>query len=202
MQQKEELEELHGFFYPGVFFCWSFENWEQFYTELRVNNTVRFGKARANVLQRRGCFSFRCWQRSGMQERDKTQLDSLLHWPLSQQPWPHFEMSREGVPFCLFSVLFLPLNHSFFPTPVLQRTLPLTLIPSLLHRQIDQLLGSVIEMWVDRMDNITQPERRKLSSLALLSLLPSENRWGYLQYVCRSVSPKYPHGPVVPGELR
>lgn len=42
---------------------------------------------------------------------------------------------------------------------------------------MDQLLGNVIEMWVDRMDNITQPERRKLSSLALLSLLPSDNRW-------------------------
>lgn len=42
--------------------------------------------------------------------------------------------------------------------------------------QMDQLLGSVMEMWVDRMDNITQPERRKLSSLALLSLLPSDNR--------------------------
>ncbi|KAG8011926.1 Importin-11 [Nibea albiflora] len=41
--------------------------------------------------------------------------------------------------------------------------------------EMDQLLGSVIEMWVDRMDNITQPERRKLSSLALLSLLPSDN---------------------------
>uniref|UniRef100_A0A3B5LG57 Importin-7/11-like TPR repeats domain-containing protein n=1 Tax=Xiphophorus couchianus TaxID=32473 RepID=A0A3B5LG57_9TELE len=40
---------------------------------------------------------------------------------------------------------------------------------------MDQLLGSMIEMWVDRMDNITQPERRKLSSLALLSLLPSDN---------------------------
>lgn len=41
---------------------------------------------------------------------------------------------------------------------------------------MDQLLGSVIEMWVDRMDNITQPERRKLSALALVSLLPSDNR--------------------------
>ncbi|CAI5787518.1 importin-11 isoform X1 [Podarcis lilfordi] len=38
-----------------------------------------------------------------------------------------------------------------------------------------QLLGHMIEMWVDRMDNITQPERRKLSALALLSLLPSDN---------------------------
>lgn len=47
---------------------------------------------------------------------------------------------------------------------------------SFLSPQMDQLLGSVIEMWVDRMDNITQPERRKLSSLALLSLLPSDNR--------------------------
>ncbi|XP_037536913.1 importin-11 [Nematolebias whitei] len=43
------------------------------------------------------------------------------------------------------------------------------------NQEMDQLLGSVIEMWVDRMDNITQPERRKLSSLALLSLLPSDN---------------------------
>ncbi|XP_063043759.1 importin-11 [Engraulis encrasicolus] len=43
------------------------------------------------------------------------------------------------------------------------------------QQEMDQLLGSVIEMWVDRMDNITQPERRKLSSLALLSLLPSDN---------------------------
>ncbi|MBN3312396.1 IPO11 protein, partial [Atractosteus spatula] len=44
------------------------------------------------------------------------------------------------------------------------------------NQKMDQLLGSLIEMWVDRMDNITQPERRKLSSLALLSLLPSDNR--------------------------
>ncbi|KAJ8414029.1 hypothetical protein AAFF_G00066270 [Aldrovandia affinis] len=44
-----------------------------------------------------------------------------------------------------------------------------------LHQEADQTLGSLIEMWVDRMDNITQPERRKLSSLALLSLLPSDN---------------------------
>ncbi|KAG8456571.1 hypothetical protein GDO86_002378 [Hymenochirus boettgeri] len=41
--------------------------------------------------------------------------------------------------------------------------------------QPDQILGNVIEMWVDRMDNITQPERRKISALALLSLLPTEN---------------------------
>nr|XP_006134494.1 importin-11 isoform X1 [Pelodiscus sinensis] len=42
-------------------------------------------------------------------------------------------------------------------------------------QEMDQLLGNMIEMWVDRMDNITQPERRKLSALALLSLLPSDN---------------------------
>lgn len=42
--------------------------------------------------------------------------------------------------------------------------------------QLDHILGNMIEMWVDRMDNITQPERRKLSALALLSLLPSLNR--------------------------
>ncbi|CAH2296266.1 importin-11 isoform X1 [Pelobates cultripes] len=43
------------------------------------------------------------------------------------------------------------------------------------HKEADQILGNTIEMWVDRMDNITQPERRKLSALALLSLLPSVN---------------------------
>nr|BAA91843.1 unnamed protein product [Homo sapiens] len=43
------------------------------------------------------------------------------------------------------------------------------------NQEMDQLLGNMIEMWVDRMDNITQPERRKLSALALLSLLPSDN---------------------------
>ncbi|XP_037633301.1 importin-11 [Sebastes umbrosus] len=51
----------------------------------------------------------------------------------------------------------------------------LTQMASECSQKMDQLLGSVIEMWVDRMDNITQPERRKLSSLALLSLLPSDN---------------------------
>ncbi|XP_061623800.1 importin-11 [Phyllopteryx taeniolatus] len=59
-------------------------------------------------------------------------------------------------------------NSSFFSSL-------LTQMASELGQEIDQLLGSVIEMWVDRMDNITQPERRKLSSLALLSLLPSDN---------------------------
>jgi hypothetical protein len=44
------------------------------------------------------------------------------------------------------------------------------------NQEMDQLLGNMIEMWVDRMDHITQPERRKLSALALLSLLPSDNR--------------------------
>ncbi|XP_064413859.1 importin-11 isoform X2 [Latimeria chalumnae] len=43
------------------------------------------------------------------------------------------------------------------------------------NQKMDQLLGNLIEMWLDRMDNITQPERRKLSALALLSLLPSDN---------------------------
>ncbi|CAK6950596.1 importin-11 isoform X1 [Scomber scombrus] len=59
-------------------------------------------------------------------------------------------------------------NSSFFSSL-------LTQMASECNQEIDQLLGSVIEMWVDRMDNITQPERRKLSSLALLSLLPSDN---------------------------
>ncbi|XP_075039084.1 importin-11 isoform X2 [Mixophyes fleayi] len=43
------------------------------------------------------------------------------------------------------------------------------------NQEVDQILGNVIEMWVDRMDNITQPERRKLSALAVISLLPSIN---------------------------
>uniref|UniRef100_A0A8D3E2U9 Importin-11 n=1 Tax=Scophthalmus maximus TaxID=52904 RepID=A0A8D3E2U9_SCOMX len=59
-------------------------------------------------------------------------------------------------------------NSSFFSSL-------LTQMASECSQEVDQLLGSVIEMWVDRMDNITQPERRKLSSLALLSLLPSDN---------------------------
>ncbi|XP_075695331.1 importin-11 isoform X1 [Rhinoderma darwinii] len=42
-------------------------------------------------------------------------------------------------------------------------------------QEADQILGNMIEMWVDRMDNITQPERRKLSALALISLLPTVN---------------------------
>ncbi|CAG5924044.1 unnamed protein product, partial [Menidia menidia] len=59
-------------------------------------------------------------------------------------------------------------NASFFSSL-------LTQMASECNQEMDQLFGSVIEMWVDRMDNITQPERRKLSSLALLSLLPSDN---------------------------
>ncbi|KAG7481216.1 hypothetical protein MATL_G00064160 [Megalops atlanticus] len=59
-------------------------------------------------------------------------------------------------------------NSSFFSTLLSQMAMDL-------GQETDQLLGSMIEMWVDRMDNITQPERRKLSSLALLSLLPSDN---------------------------
>ncbi|KAK5932374.1 hypothetical protein CgunFtcFv8_004081 [Champsocephalus gunnari] len=60
-------------------------------------------------------------------------------------------------------------NSSFFSSL-------LTQMASDRSQKMDELFGSVIEMWVDRMDNITQPERRKLSSLALLSLLPSDNR--------------------------
>uniref|UniRef100_A0A8I5ZYN9 Importin-11 n=1 Tax=Rattus norvegicus TaxID=10116 RepID=A0A8I5ZYN9_RAT len=48
------------------------------------------------------------------------------------------------------------------------------------NQEMDQLLGNVIEMWVDRMDNITQPERKKLSALALLSLLPSDNKFNFI----------------------
>uniref|UniRef100_A0A8C7A216 Importin-11 n=1 Tax=Nothoprocta perdicaria TaxID=30464 RepID=A0A8C7A216_NOTPE len=60
-------------------------------------------------------------------------------------------------------------NTSFF-------SLLLSQMACELGQELDQLLGNMIEMWVDRMDNITQPERRKLSALALLSLLPSVNR--------------------------
>uniref|UniRef100_A0A3B3TBZ9 Importin-11 n=1 Tax=Paramormyrops kingsleyae TaxID=1676925 RepID=A0A3B3TBZ9_9TELE len=59
-------------------------------------------------------------------------------------------------------------NSSFFSSL-------LTQMGAEFNQEMDQLLGGLIEMWVDRMDNITQPERRKLSSLALLSLLPSDN---------------------------
>uniref|UniRef100_A0A4W3JSJ0 Importin-11 n=1 Tax=Callorhinchus milii TaxID=7868 RepID=A0A4W3JSJ0_CALMI len=59
-------------------------------------------------------------------------------------------------------------NAGFFSTLLSQIALEV-------NQEMDQLIGSMIEMWVDRMDNITQPERRKLSALALLSLLPSVN---------------------------
>ncbi|XP_006081479.1 importin-11 isoform X2 [Myotis myotis] len=59
-------------------------------------------------------------------------------------------------------------NTSFFSSL-------LTVMAHKCNQEMDQLLGNMIEMWVDRMDNITQPERRKLSALALLSLLPSDN---------------------------
>ncbi|XP_059550534.1 importin-11 isoform X4 [Myotis daubentonii] len=59
-------------------------------------------------------------------------------------------------------------NTSFFSSL-------LTVMAHKCNQEMDQLMGNMIEMWVDRMDNITQPERRKLSALALLSLLPSDN---------------------------
>ncbi|NXV81651.1 IPO11 protein, partial [Atlantisia rogersi] len=59
-------------------------------------------------------------------------------------------------------------NASFFSLLLNQMTYEL-------GQELDHILGNLIEMWVDRMDNITQPERRKLSALALLSLLPSLN---------------------------
>ncbi|XP_038621646.1 importin-11 [Tachyglossus aculeatus] len=59
-------------------------------------------------------------------------------------------------------------NTSFFSSLLSQMAVKV-------NQEMDQLLGNMIEMWVDRMDNITQPERRKLSALALLSLLPSDN---------------------------
>ncbi|KAK2514619.1 Ipo11 [Columba livia] len=59
-------------------------------------------------------------------------------------------------------------NASFFSVLLSQMACELA-------QELDQVLGNMIEMWVDRMDNITQPERRKLSALALLSLLPSLN---------------------------
>ncbi|KAF4070333.1 hypothetical protein AMELA_G00284210 [Ameiurus melas] len=59
-------------------------------------------------------------------------------------------------------------NSSFFSSLLTQMAMEF-------NQEPEQLLGNLMEMWVDRMDNITQPERRKLSSLALLSLLPSDN---------------------------
>ncbi|POI35563.1 hypothetical protein CIB84_000686 [Bambusicola thoracicus] len=64
--------------------------------------------------------------------------------------------------------------------PILGPQMFQPLLPSvfrgIIDGELDQILGNMIEMWVDRMDNITQPERRKLSALALISLLPSLNR--------------------------
>jgi len=37
------------------------------------------------------------------------------------------------------------------------------------------LFGGLLDQWTDRMDIITQPERRKLSALAMASLLPQSN---------------------------
>ncbi|KAF5885913.1 importin-11, partial [Clarias magur] len=59
-------------------------------------------------------------------------------------------------------------NSSFFSSLLSQMAIEF-------NQEPEQLLGSLMEMWVERMDNITQPERRKLSALALLSLLPSDN---------------------------
>ena len=70
----------------------------------------------------------------------------------------------------------LTYTHTPLHTLSLSHTHTHTLNLSLPVSQINHLLGAVIEMWVNRMDNITQPERRKLSALALLSLLPSEHR--------------------------
>uniref|UniRef100_A0A8C4NCP5 Importin-11 n=1 Tax=Eptatretus burgeri TaxID=7764 RepID=A0A8C4NCP5_EPTBU len=42
-------------------------------------------------------------------------------------------------------------------------------------QKAEELLGKLIDVWVDKLDNITQPERRKLSALAVASLLPSQS---------------------------
>nr|XP_022334186.1 importin-11-like [Crassostrea virginica] len=42
---------------------------------------------------------------------------------------------------------------------------------ALYHQQTDSFFGTVLDIWFDNMDYITQPERRKLSALALASLL-------------------------------
>ncbi|XP_062984095.1 importin-11 [Elgaria multicarinata webbii] len=90
-------------------------------------------------------------------------LPSVFHGIINGERYPVVMSTYLGV---IGRVLLQ--NKSFF-------SLLLNQTASEFGQEPDQLLGHMIEMWVDRMDNITQPERRKLSALALLSLLPSDN---------------------------
>uniref|UniRef100_A0A8D2IW74 Importin-11 n=1 Tax=Varanus komodoensis TaxID=61221 RepID=A0A8D2IW74_VARKO len=90
-------------------------------------------------------------------------LPSVFHGIINGERYPVVMSTYLGV---IGRVLLQ--NKSFF-------SLFLNQMASEFGQEPEQLLGHMIEMWVDRMDNITQPERRKLSALALLSLLPSDN---------------------------
>uniref|UniRef100_A0A8D2J5E1 Importin-11 n=1 Tax=Varanus komodoensis TaxID=61221 RepID=A0A8D2J5E1_VARKO len=90
-------------------------------------------------------------------------LPSVFHGIINGERYPVVMSTYLGV---IGRVLLQ--NKSFF-------SLFLNQMASEFGQEVSQLLGHMIEMWVDRMDNITQPERRKLSALALLSLLPSDN---------------------------
>ncbi|XP_066514944.1 importin-11 [Hoplias malabaricus] len=91
----------------------------------------------------------------------RTLLPSVLRGVLEGERYPVVMSVYLGV---MGRVLLQ--NSSFFTELLYQ-------ISQEIHQEVQCVLGTLIEMWVDRMDNITQPERRKLSSLALLSLLPS-----------------------------
>ena len=43
--------------------------------------------------------------------------------------------------------------------------------------QADDLVGALLDKWVEKTDNITHPERKKLSAMATLSLINSNMRW-------------------------
>ena len=47
--------------------------------------------------------------------------------------------------------------------------------------QTDSFFSTVLDIWFDNMDYITQPERRKLSALALASLLAVNSRYSHFE---------------------
>jgi len=43
--------------------------------------------------------------------------------------------------------------------------------------QTDEVIAAVLDAWIDKLDNITQPQRKKLSAMALISLVKSKIRF-------------------------
>ena len=55
--------------------------------------------------------------------------------------------------------------------------------------QADDLVGALLDKWVEKTDNITHPERKKLSAMATLSLINSNMRWVMLVVFVTGFSP-------------